>query len=191
MRKAYAGDVKSTLQMNHTNKHDILQQTNMKKLAYIMFIALVAVFVSSCKEKTRMQQVQEFRNSLSSTDTTQMLKLCNDCMDLLKAQKVENALSMLYEYNDSTKEIQPLTDKTRKQYERRFKVFPVLDYTMDYYSFQLEGVNDVKYRITFALEENPEQNGNAVTAMMFNPVKVDGVWYLTIKNGTEFDRMRN
>lgn len=164
----------------------------MKNLAYIMFIALVAVFISSCKEKkTRMQQIQEFRNSLSSTDTTQMLKLCNDCMDLLKAQKVESALSMLYEYNDSTKEVQPLTDKTRKQYERRFKVFPVLEYTMDYYSFQLEGVNDVKYRITFALEENPEQNGNAVTAMMFNPVKVDGVWYLTIKNGTEFDRMRN
>lgn len=98
---------------------------------------------------------------------------------------------MLYEYNDSTKEVQPLTDKTRKQYERRFKVFPVLEYTMDYYSFQLEGVNDVKYRITFALEENPEQNGNAVTAMMFNPVKVDGVWYLTIKNGTEFDKFRN
>lgn len=163
----------------------------MKNLAYIMFIALVAVFVSSCKEKTRMQQVQEFRNSLSSTDTTQMLKLCSDCMELLKAQKVESALSMLYEYNDSTKEVQPLTDKTRKQYERRFKVFPVLEYTMDYYSFQLEGVNDVKYRITFALEENPEQNGNAVTAMMFNPVKVDGVWYLTIKNGTEFDKFRN
>lgn len=163
----------------------------MKKLAYIMFIVLVAVFTSSCKEKkTRMQQVQEFRNSISSIDTTQMLKLCNDCMDLLKAQKVDDALSMLYEYNDSTKEVQPLTDKTRKQYERRFKVFPVLEYTMDYYSFQLEDVNDVKYRITFALEENPEQNGKAVTGLMFNPVKLDGVWYLTVKNGSDFDKFR-
>lgn len=121
-----------------------------------------------------------------------MLKLSNDCMELLKAKKIDNALSMLYEYNDSTKEVTPLSEKSRKRYERMFHIFPVLDYKMEYYSFQLEGVNDVKYRIIFGQEDQPDVNGEAATALMFNPVKVDGNWYLTVKTADQsFDELRN
>ena len=154
----------------------------MKKLVYFSLMALILLCVSSCKKKTPLQKMEEFTSSLTSADTTQMLKLSNDCMELLKAKKIDNALSMLYEYNDSTKEVTPLTPQARKRYERMFRIFPVVDYELVYYSFQLEGINDVKYKIIFAQEENVAENGEAATALMFNPVKVDGTWYLTVKN---------
>ena len=164
----------------------------MKKLIFFSFAVLIMLSVSSCKKKTHLQKVQEFTSSLTSADTTQMLKLSNDCMELLKAKKIDNALSMLYEYNDSIKEVTPLSEKSRKRYERMFHIFPVLDYKMEYYSFQLEGVNDVKYRIIFGQEDQPDVNGEAATALMFNPVKVDGNWYLTVKTADQsFDELRN
>lgn len=153
-------------------------------------MAVVLVF-SSCKDKSRTQQIQDFRNELTKEDTTQMLKLSDQCMELLKAQKTNEALSMLYEYDTESKELIPLADKTRQRLEKRLKFFPVLDYERIYFSFLLEGVNDVKYRIKFAEEENPEQNGEAKTAFMLNPVKVDGSWYLTVKNGNDFDEFQN
>lgn len=162
----------------------------MKKYSFFILMAVAFIF-SGCKEKSRVQQVQEFRSELTKEDTTQMLKLSDQCMELLKAQKTNEALSMLYEYDEENKELTPLNDKTRKRLETRLKFFPVLDYERVYYSFLLEGVNDVKYRIKFAEEENPEQNGEAKTAFMLNPVKVDGSWYLTVKNGSDFDELQN
>lgn len=164
----------------------------MKKLAYFSLTALILLTVSSCRNKTTQEKTEDFTSSLTSADTTQMLKLGNDCMELLKAKKIDNALSMLYEYNDSTKEVTPLTPQARKRYERMFRIFPVVDYELVYYSFQLEGINDVKYKIIFAQEENVAENGEAATALMFNPVKVDGSWYLTVKKaGQKFDELKN
>ena len=56
------------------------------------------------------------------------------------------------------------------------------------YSFQLEGCNDVKYKVKFAESDNVEETGEFKTMYMFNPVKIDGTWYLTVKRpGQDFD----
>ena len=82
-----------------------------------------------------------------------MLKLCDTAMEQLKAKDYNQVLASLYEYTDSTQEIKPLSEKTRKRYLNKFKTFPVLEYTRIYYSFQLEGCNDVKYAVTL-LQQN-------------------------------------
>jgi hypothetical protein len=90
---------------------------------------------------------------LTANDTTQMLKLCDNAMELLKGKKIDEVVASLYEYNDSTEELKPLSAEMKKRLERRFKMFPVLDYKREYYSFMLEGCNDVKYEVTFATAE--------------------------------------
>lgn len=155
----------------------------MRKLLYFTF-ALGCLFIAvSCgkKPQSRIDETVEFRNTLNQEDTLQMLKLCNDCMDLLKNKNIDGALAMLNEYVDSTNSVQPLTDVTKAKYVRIFNMFPVLDYQLAGYTFLLEGLNDVKYTITFAEEEHPEKNGDPKTSFMFNPVKIDGTWYLTVK----------
>jgi hypothetical protein len=68
-----------------------------------------------------------------------------------------------------------------KRLRRQFKMFPVLDYKRQYFSFMLEGCNDVKYSITFATAEQAGTKEAPVTMFMFNPVRVDGEWKLCVK----------
>lgn len=118
---------------------------------------------------------------LTAADTTQMLQLCDNAMELLKGKKVDEVLASLYEYNDSTKEVKPLSANMSKRLKRKFAMFPVLDYKRQYYSFMLEGCNDVKYDITFATAEQAGTQEDCVTAFMFNPVKIDDEWKLCVK----------
>ena len=135
----------------------------MKK--YLLFIAssVLVLSLASCggKQKSREQQKQEFRSELTKEDTATMLKLCDDAMANLKAKDYNKVLASLYEYTDSTQEVKPLTEETKMRYLNKFRLFPVLDYERVYYSFQLEGCNDVKYEVTFA---TAEQAGTAEPA---------------------------
>ena len=165
-----------------------------KYVCFFCAVALLCMF-SSCKNKknmSRAEQIEEFRNELTEEDTTTMLKLADDAMEQLKAKKIDQVIASLYEYDDSTHEVSPLSDATAKRYARKFKMFPVLDYYREYYTFMLEGCNDVKYRVTFATAEQAGTKEPATTMFMFNPVKIDGEWKLCVKTPQdEFDRDRH
>lgn len=159
----------------------------MKKIAfYIIFFSFVLGFVS-CKSKkeSREKQVAEFRAGLTAEDTAVMLKLCDDAMEDLKARKIDKVLASLYEYTDSTQDLRPLSKETEKKYRRQFTLFPVLSYERKYYSFQLEGCNDVKYEVVFATAEQAGTEEPAKTAFMFNPVKINDEWKLCVKTADE------
>ena len=115
-----------------------------------------------------MDKMEEFRSELNEQDTLTMLKLCDDCMNSLKAGKIDQVIASLYEYNDTTEEVTPLTPATEKSYRKMFKIFPVLDFERVSYSFQLEGCNDVKYKVKFAESDNVEETGEFKTMYMFN-----------------------
>ena len=159
----------------------------MKKLVYVGMCLLALLATTSCNKKgqTKAEESQEFRNSLTNTDTLSMLNICDSCMMLLQDKNLEGALAMLYEYDDSTGQVSSLSDETRQRYERLFNMFPVLSFQRVKYTFMLEGLNDVKYDVVFAEEEHPEVNGVPKTSFMFNPVRVDGTWYLTVKRGDQ------
>lgn len=139
--------------------------------------------VTSCskKQKTREELVQEFRSHLTAEDTTAMLSICDSAMSQLKSKNIDQVIASLYEYNDSTKQVQKLTKGTEKRLRRQFRLFPVLDYHREYFSFMLEGCNDVKYKIQFATAEQANTEEAPYTMFMFNPVKVDGEWKLCVK----------
>lgn len=162
---------------------------DMKKILIVLVLVLtVAGILSSCgskKPKTREEMVEAFRGSLTVEDTTRVMQLCDNCMELLKGNKVEEALDMLYTYDDSLKQVSPLTEEQKQRYRRIFKIFPVVEYKRAAYSFQLEGINDIKYDIIFAHEDNPAENGVPKTSFMFNPVKLNDVWYLSVKQADQ------
>lgn len=159
----------------------------MKQIINIVFFSLVVLSVVSCgnKQKTQQQESQEFREALTEADTAMMLQKCNECMDLLQKKDIEGALAMLKEYDDSTKTVSDLSAETRQRYTHLFTLFPVVKYTLTNYTFMLEGLNDVKYEVIFAEESNPEVNGEPKTSFMFNPVRVDDQWYVTVKRGDQ------
>ncbi len=128
----------------------------MKKFKFILIGVAVLTLATACKNKapqTREEQIEEFRSMLTANDTTQMLQICDNAMELLKGKKIDEVIASLNEYDDSTKELKPLTDVMKKRLQRQFKMFPVLDYMREHYSFILEGCNDVKYLVTFVSAE--------------------------------------
>ena len=105
---------------------------------------MVVTSCSNKKSQTREEQIEEFRSMLTASDTTQMLQICDNAMELLKGKKIDEVIASLYEYNDSTNELTPLSDDMKGRLQRQFHRFPVLNYERKYYSFMLEGCNDVK-----------------------------------------------
>lgn len=164
--------------------HPLCLNIIMKKLT-AFFLGCFLLTILSCREKPREVKIQEFQATLNASDTTMMLKLADDAMEMLKSKDINGVLGMLYEYNDSTKEAKPISVETAERYRNLFSMFPVLDYYRIYYSFQLEGCNDVKYRVVFCQKDSSDTGEEATTAYMFNPVKVDGEWKLCVKTASE------
>ena len=146
----------------------------------ILAIAILAVF-ASCENKKEVDLRTDFQKELTAEDTTAMLQVADSCMELLKAAKLDEVLNLLVEYDDSTKSISPISEDMRDNYLRKFNLFPVLEYTRNYFSFKEEGLNDVRYDVTFG----PEEAGSPKTSYMFNPVKVDGKWYVSVKHSSQ------
>ena len=160
----------------------------MKKIIIFICLAIISFNFISCKDKkkeTHEERVAEFRAELTAEDTATMLKLCDDAMKELKAKNIDKVLASLYEYTDSTEDLKPLSEELKKKYRNQFQIFPVMEYERKYYSFQLEGCNDVKYEVTFATAEQTGTGQPAKTAFMFNPVKINGEWKLCVKTADE------
>ena len=149
-----------------------------KVLLPIMAVAMVLFVACKGDQKSAIQIYQE---GLTAQDSTTMLQKCDSCMQFLSEGRIDDALSMLVEYDDSLKQVSPLSDETRASYKRKFTLFPVLKYELKYISFTEQGLNDAKYEVQFG----PDEAGAPKTAYMFNPVKVDGQWYLCVKNANQ------
>ena len=64
--------------------------------------------------------------------------------------------------------------------KKRFTRFPVVDYAFEYLAFATQGNNDMKYTTYSRLRAADERPSKGVS-LMFNPVRIDGQWYLAIK----------
>lgn len=126
---------------------------------------------------------EEFASTLSASDTTKVLALGSEMLDSLKAGNVQWAVESLCEI-DSTGQVVPLGEDRRARVARRFEMFPVVDYELDYYSFSMPMLNDLKYRTYFEEHQEGETGGPSM-AVMFNPVKNGGEWYLCLKEASQ------
>ncbi len=164
----------------------------MKRISILFPLLLACSLVFfSCGKKQPRDERAEFRSSLTKEDTTQMLALCDRCMETLKAGRTDEALAMLHLYDDSTRTVLPLSEQKQRELRRTFKLFPVVNYSLVYYTFTTQGLNDVKYSVEFFEKPAGDPTPNSI-GFMFNPVKVDGQWYLTVKEADQdIDRMRN
>ena len=140
---------------------------------------LFLVLMRRKKEAAHSQR----RMGLTAEDTVQVLTISRSCMDTLKAGNIDEALKMLFILRDG-KAI-PLPAEKEQQLRKKFKYFPVVDYKLDYYSFSSTDNNDVKFQIEFFKHTSSDDHTPNTIGFMFNPVKIDGVWYLAVKEATK------
>lgn len=152
------------------------------------FFILLAAFsvLASCAprysgsngEKTQKDAESEFLSSLTESDESAVLALADECMSKLQAGQVEEAVDMIYVLYDDV--VYKKSASFTAELLQRFRFFPVRSFERLYYSFSTEGNNDISYSYVFA----PATDGGVAQTMklMFNPVFVDGEWYLTLKD---------
>lgn len=146
-------------------------------------VAFIVFGFVSCKDKSApiVKSATEFQLGLTADDSTTIVKLGNQCMTYLKEGQIDLALDMLCTYDDSLKEVSPLSEELRSSYKRKFTMIPVKEFEMSYFSFSEEGLNDLKYNVSFGADIE----GAPRTSYMFNPVKNDGVWHLCVKSSMQ------
>jgi len=163
----------------------------MKRL--FILLAAFAVLVScgpkpkysgSRGEKTQKDAEAEFVSSLNKSDEEALLALADECMDKFQAGQVDEALDMIYVLYNGV--VYKKSASYTAQLAQRFKRFPVLSYERLYHSFSTEGNNDVSYSYVF--EPASGDRAAQTTKLMFNPVYVNGEWYLTFKDGSQSSR---
>ncbi len=180
------------MKVRHLNVTHLLliNEENMKKYLKLASILVCLLAVFSCGQrkqqnkqavtmKTNIEAEKEFIASLTAEDTTIVLEMGVRCMDFLKSGQVDSALNMLYYIDLQSARAKRLTDERKAKLSARFEKLPVVDYSLDYYSFSTQGNNDLKYRTKFA--SGPEGKS---TSFMLNPIKSrEGLWVLAIKDG--------
>lgn len=154
------------------------------KIDKLVFTLLLGCILFACGQKETKERMRtygdaekEFVGTLTKEDSITVLGQARICMDSLKAGNIESALNMLYVIRSN--QVIPLEGQYREELKTHFRHFPVMAYRLEYLGFSTQGCNDLKYKIEFA---EKDENGRVPTmAFTFNPVKVDGKWYLCIK----------
>ena len=172
----------------------------MKKLVKsLLYISFIICCFSACNNKKNVQKEEsvkswgeakaEFVSELSSSDTSSVKTMAFQCMDLLKTDSISQALDMLYTIEGN--KLRKLSEEEKIQLKNRFKIFPIIDYKFEGMTFSTQGNNDVKFTYYFSKPENPQDAPKAL-GLMFNPIKIDNQWYLTMKNiGQSSQEMQN
>lgn len=154
----------------------------------VIFILAALTVLASCNrgpkysgahgEKTQIDAEKEFVSSISNVDSLAVVTLSDRFMSLLKDGKISEAVDMIYVLHDNV--LYQKNDSFSNDLIRRFTMFPVVSYKLNYFSFSTAGNNDVSYTYSFT-----EDEASSKMKLMFNPVKIDDVWYLTMKDGSQ------
>lgn len=157
------------------------------KLSATAVIVVLTLSAVSCGQKETKENaadenivsIQEaetqFANTLGANDTTELMAISTAFMDSLKGGNIDAAVAMLYE-RDPEGGVRPVGAETREQLKARYASFPVKSWRMDHMDLSIPSLNDLKF--IYKMSEDESMPGMAI---MFNPAKVDGKWYLMLK----------
>ena len=147
---------------------------------FVSFVVL-ALLAFSCnnspKIKTYQEAEKEFLASLTESDTFAVLALGQEFMqNLMEGGDIDGALATLTVVEDDV--LYKVGDSSIEELKARFSKRQVTDYDCIRYSFSTPGINDLVYRYSTSgkLGTGPGMK------LVFNPVKVEDHWYLTLKD---------
>lgn len=141
-------------------------------------LLLFAALSCTCSPKvlTYSDAERAFISSLTADDSLVVAVMGDMFMSGLKAGDLDSTLAVLKVVEHNV--LYAISDQTVSELKVRFESMPVVDYELTRLTFSTEGVNDMVYRYSFSgsLADSP------AIKFVLNPVKVEGRWYLTLKD---------
>lgn len=157
----------------------------MKKIS--LFICLFVIFAACSKKEEQptgkwpISASEQFTSTLTKTDTLFLKETCTQCMEFFKTNQNDLALDKLYQWNEDETALIPLSDECKRKLNKNFTLFPVENYEMNGFSFNLPEDNTFSFDIIFTAIGSDGSPKEGRTKFAFCPVKKDGNWFLTVK----------
>ena len=153
----------------------------------ILVVLCTLCLLAACHNNGRKQQTfntfesaqAAFQATITPEDSSAVITATEEVMSLLKAGEIDAALSHIYVVADNV--LYRPDNESLLRLKSKFTMFPVLSYEMTDIAFQTSAINDVTYQYVFA--ESSDDSTPATFKLGFNPVKIEGQWYLTFKDG--------
>lgn len=154
----------------------------MKYRIICVISALLALYAcnNSPKVLTYADAERQFLSSITEEDTLQVISMGSAFMDNLKSGQLDSALSVLCMIDNYV--LYKLGDESIERLRSRFTAMPVVDYCLARFSFSTQASNDLVYRYSFS---GPVSSAPGMKIVL-NPVKIEGKWYLAIKDGYQY-----
>lgn len=153
------------------------------KLKQLFFISLVAVLAfSSCSNKKKQEIDLVLRPAsmvYTAQDSADIWNLCQQFADFFGKNDFESCSMMLNTFrNDS---IFPYTDKQRKEYIQKMQMFSNYGCRIDAFVLHSDRNNEISLKVKlFNIGTLDDDKG--ITHLFLNPVKVEDIWYLTLRD---------
>ncbi|MBO6034016.1 MAG: hypothetical protein J6T44_03415 [Prevotella sp.] len=157
----------------------------MKKFFYLCIIVAVGFSLVSCgnknpKNEEAVEQDPYYSSSMerSAADTAAIVQLATQYLDLLKENKITEAVDMLHEV-DSV-ELKPLSNERKNTVINGLKKYPVLSYTIEEIKMFTDDNTELRYVYEFM--PKPEGADNLPNTMkgLIGFFRLGETWYMTV-----------
>lgn len=153
----------------------------MRLLRYSYLVLVCVLCFSSCSDNSKNKKqvyTPKANMVLEQKDSAEVYNLTKNFLELLKANEIDKAMSMLY-FLDADRDIVPLPDSLVERQKAVFKMFPVLDYKIESIIFNTETDSQVKYTVEF-FKKQPGDTRPNTTSFFVKPMREKGQWFLTM-----------
>lgn len=156
---------------------------NKKTVIFIgmLFILAFAACTGGKNKSGKKNVIPDPRKSMTmertARDTSELLRLSTEFLDLVKSHNVSAALDRIYEVKNN--KVNPLSETRRKQLEKTLSAFPVEDYTIDEMVLYSDSDTEVRYTIEMFKNAPGDKRPNTIKCSL-NPYRIGGNWYMTI-----------
>ena len=154
------------------------------------WITLCSAFMAlclytACTGKSEKAPADDEAMTLSANDTTEVIDLMRQYLDLLSNKDFDGAMAMLHQLrNDS---LVPMDSVVKKHYDVGMKLMVPLRYELESMIFETESVCLVKYSAVLFDKEDEKDNRPNKMFYAVRPVRLDGKWYLTVSDKNDMN----
>lgn len=158
----------------------------MRKVIFLILAVSMMVFTSCSNKNSGKKDMKAIRDEvvlptemiLSQSDTDQVYNLVEHYLNCLKYNKVDEAMSMLYHYNENDK-IAALPADIAAQQKKVLTTFAGKKYEIEHVIFHKDNDSEVKYNVIL-FDNKPGENKPNKVGFILRPVRQNSKWYLAL-----------
>lgn len=112
-------------------------------------------------------------------DTADVIRITTQYLEHLKKKEFDEAMRMLYHIEGE--HAYALTDQEKAELQKQYKLFPVLSYKINGYTFTDPYHTEINYTITF-FERSGDNDIPNTMSFSLRPQRINAVWCLSLLN---------